>query len=439
MEKIYSSDNKAIIISISEDAFSAYCTINDHGVFQSEADLIQLIEDSGIVYGFENAQNYNQANNLSKEFGEPFLIALGNSYEEANVEFIPVFDTENCFNPLTFNNQFQLLNDFHFVEAGENLAQLFITSDGSSGKNVFGEEVSPESNNEVTLLRHIGENVYYSEEKSMIIAEQAGYPYLDDDQKIHIKSNFEINEDVGLNFDNFKLQGNLTIYGNVHEKITMNIIGNLIVNGDINDAKLEVSGKVIVNGDILNCRETGIVAKGDVSFNSAESARVVTSGKIEFKENAHFCRLIADQGIFGDEKSGSIIGGLVQSGENIEVAVIGNSGAIGTEVEVTISPYVKEKMLVLTKEMMKMRDKPELSAKFDKLSQEMEMLEEKLEEDINTALLSDNQIPRHITVMKKIFGGTYLRVLKKSVTISEEIERVSFSIVNGELYTDQFA
>jgi uncharacterized protein (DUF342 family) len=438
MEKIYTNENGSMEIRVSDDSFSAVLTINDHGVFQNEDDLLKLIEKSGISYGFENAQNYNIKNSSEKKFGEPFLIALGDTLDEPEVEFNPLFDTGNCFNPISFDNQFHLLQKFHFVERGTNLAQLFVTKTGSAGKNIYNIEISPEASNETILDKHLGDNVYYSEEKSMIIADKSGYPYLDEMEKIHIKSDFEINENVGLNFDNFKLHGNLTINGNVYEKIQMKINGDLTVNGDINDAELDISGKVNLNGDILNCRETGIIAQGDVTFNSAESARIVTAGKIYFKDNAHFCRLIADHGIYGDENTSSIVGGLVQSGENIEVAVIGNSGAIGTEVEVTISPYIKEKMLVSTKEMMKLRDKPDSQDRFNYLAQEMEQLESKLEDDINEALLSDEQIPRHITILKKIFGGTYLRVLKKSVTVSEEMERVSFSIVNGELFTDQF-
>ncbi|PID29026.1 MAG: hypothetical protein CSB55_02865 [Candidatus Cloacimonadota bacterium] len=438
MEKIYNNANGSAEIKISEDSFSAFLTINDDGVLQNENDLLSLIEESGITWGFENAALYNEENGIRKKTGEPFLIALGDKFDEPEAEFNPLFNPEESFNPSSFANRFHLLKDFDFAEKDSALAQLFITKSGITGRNVYGTEISPEFSDEEILKKHLGENVFYSEEKSMIMAAKAGYPYLDEEGKVNVKSDFEINENIGLNFDNFGLRGNLTVNGNVSEKIKMKIDGNLTVNGDINDADIEISGQVSINGDIMNCKETGIVAQGNVSFNSAESARVVTAGQIYFEDNAHFCRLIAEKGIYGSEKGSAIVGGLIQSGEHIEAAVIGNPGAIGTETEITISPFIKEKMLVLNKESVKLRDHPEHRERMAFLTAEMEKLAEKYEEAINKALLPDQQIPRHITVFKKIFGGTYLRILKKSITVSEELERVSFSIVNGEFFTDEF-
>jgi hypothetical protein len=53
-------------------------------------------------------------------------------------------------------------------------------------------------------------------------------------------------------------------------------------------------------------------------------------------------------------------------------------------------------------------------------------------------LKNKDNIPKHIVAFKRVFPGTYVRVIKKSMHLKEELQRVSFSIVNGELVADKY-
>jgi phosphate uptake regulator len=122
-----------------------------------------------------------------------------------------------------------------------------------------------------------------------------------------------------------------------------------------------------------------------------------------------------------------------------EVAVIGSAGAIGTEVEITISPYIKEKMLALSKKLSSLRDRPEENAALiKKLSETLQDYENQLEEQINRTLLGETGAPRHIVAFRKVFAGAYIRIPKKSLTVVDEMDKVSFSILDGELVTDSY-
>ena len=143
--------------------------------------------------------------------------------------------------------------------------------------------------------------------------------------------------------------------------------------------------------------------------------------------------------MYGNEDSSTIVGGMISSGEHVEVAIIGNTGSIGTEIEIAISPYTKERMLHITKQMTKMKeDRQTTKMEYLNLQEELSNFEMHLEDKINLIIKNMENLPKHIMAYKKIFPGAYIRILKKSKHVTEELNRVSFSIVNSELIAEQF-
>jgi uncharacterized protein (DUF342 family) len=433
------NDKQDIKLLIEQDGSSAYLQINTNHRIIDASEITSLIENAGINFGFDLAKERNQELTQIGEMNETLLIARGQRPVDAQIEFTLLFNKESAFHPAEFDNNFKALENYERVRAETPLADLFVTKKGNAGIDIFGNTVGSDEEPNFLIQKYLGENVYYSEDRSQIIAHSAGYPYIDEDGKVNVKSQFEIDHTLDLKTDNFKLYGDLVVRGNIEQKIKLEIQGNLTVHGDINDADIRVSGTVNIHGDVLNCPATGIVSQGNIIFDSAENARIVSAGKIEFRNNVHFCRIIAEKGVYSENETGSIVGGLIQSGEHIEVSIIGNSSQIGTEVEITISPYTKEKMLILTKKIMMLREKPvENASQIETLEDELQTLENKLEKQINKALLSEDELPKHIAVYKKIFSGSYVRILKKSQSIMEDMEKVSFTISQGELVYELF-
>jgi hypothetical protein len=336
-------------------------------------------------------------------------------------------------------NQFKTVKNLYYVQKGEPLAHLFVTKHGKAGVNIFGEEVHPDSLESQFVEQYLGENVSYSLERGQVIADKSGYPYMDELSRIHIKHEFKIDKNLDLSTGDIEFSGSLVVQGDIIDKIKLKLTGDLTVYGDINDAEIEVKGNIVVEGDILDCKSPGIFSAGTVTFNSAENSKIVAGEKIHFKKSIQFCKIVAENGVYGKEDSSTIVGGICNSGEHIETAVIGNTGSIGTEIEITISPYTKECMLNLTKQMLRlkelsMEDTPEYHALHDELGN----LEIKLENEINNMLKNQDNLPKHILAFKKVFPGTYIRILKKSMLLSEEKNRVSFSIINGELTNETY-
>lgn len=428
----YSNNENNIVLTVSEDNLEAYLEIRSCPDFLNEKDIVDLIDRSGIKFGIEAAKEYLQNKDYLKKFDEPFLIAKGEKFKEASVEFDVLFPLENNYSP---EHPITGLQNLVKVCANEPLAHLFITRDEVPGKDIFGNLMNSGLSPDDVINNYLGENVYYSEERSQIFSETIGYPYLEEN-KIHVKSDFELEGNVDINYQNFTLYGNLKVNGNITDKIQINVKGNLEVNGELNDVDLIVGGNAKINGDIIN---SSVSAQGNLTIDTAEDSTIISAQKIILKNHCHFCKIIAEKGLAGDNSTSTIVGGITLSGDNIELAVAGNSSYLNTEIEISISPYLKENMLKLNKELIRLTDSSNPDKERIKtLEDELHILESKFEEKLNQALFSEEDVPKHITVYKKIFGGTYLRILKKAVTVTEDQERVSFSVVNGDLITDSF-
>ena len=439
MSNTFKSENGVYTIDISDDKFSAFLTISESDDFLSEKELVEILEQSEINFGFEEAKELVFSKDIKRVFDQPFPIAVGIKPKEPEIEFSPLFETEKSYKP-SIGNQFHLLKNFPKINKGEPLAHLFITKQSKAGIDVFGKEVNPETYENQLIEYYLGDNVIYSNERGQIIADKTGYPFMDELSRVHIKSEFTLDKNLDLTFEDMDFFGSLVINGDVIDKVKLKLVGDLTINGNIKDAEIEVDGNILVDGDIINCKNPGVVATGNIDFISAENSKIVSGNKINFKKNIHFCRVVAENGLYGNENNGSIVGGMYQSGEHIETAIIGNTGGIATEVEISISPYKKDRMANIKKMMDKLKElELENSKDYISLSEEINNLEMSLEEDINNMLKNQENLPKHIIAYKKVFSGAYIRILKKSLHVTEELNKVNFSIIDGELTIEAYS
>jgi len=438
MADSFTSEQGNFIIEVADDQFSAFLTIKTAEDFLSEGELLDLIAKTGITYGYDQAAQMIAEKGIHKVPDQPFPLAIGDIPKAPEIEFSPLINTENCFKPQS-DDPLTSLKNMKRIQKGEPLAHLFVTKPSVVGKNIFGFEVTHEMYENQVINDYLGENVIYSAERGQILAAVSGYPYMDELPRMHVRSEFVLDKDIDSSFTETDFFGSIVVNGNICDKVRLHISGDLVVNGNINDAEVIVEGSLTVNGDIKECVNPGIVASGKVTFNSAENSKIVSGDTVTFKKSAYYCRILAENGIFGDPDSSSIVGGVYQSGEHIEVAIIGNTGSLSTEVEIAISPYTKEKLHLISKQMLKLKEQ-NLTGKIEylDLQDEQGKYEAILEDKINQMIKNIENLPKHINVYRKIFPGSYIRILKKSKHITEEMNRVSFSIVNNELSADVF-
>lgn len=402
-KKIIPNESGSLVLEVSEDGFSAYLTIKDSGQMIDENEITSLLNMAGIRTGVDEAVLYNRQQKIKKELNKPFLIAF-KTKPESQLEISYLFDENNCFDPYEFKSITELDN-LERVQKNSPVASLLISGMVKTTTDIFGNEITPKVAEEKVVDDYLGKNVFYSEEKKQILAKKSGYPYIDEQNRINIKSQFKIEEDI--------------------EEASLDFFGDLIIKGNIINSNLKVDGDLRVNGNILNSENDGILVDGDIQFRSAENSRIICSGGITFRKEIKFCHIIAENGISGKGDS-KIVGGLTQSGSNIDIATFGDDMDIPTEVEITVSPFCKERIFSLYQQLNEIEENsPDNSELIEQLTKEIKNFENKYEEKFDKYIIRKDK-EFHITAVKTVFSEVSLRILNKTRKISKELNGYSF-------------
>ena len=400
--KVYTNSDKTLYLTISKDNLSAYLTIEDNGNMIDEKEISSLISSVGIKNGLEEALDYNIKHGILKEIGNPFLIALA-SARKAKAGIMHKFAPESCIN-IDEHYEMDALSQFEKVEKDQPLADISISGAQESGIDIFGNKVSSEPESQVNVEDILGKNVYYSAETNQILSSEAGYPYFDYENKICVKSTF-ISQDIH--------DTNKTIYGNT------------TIDGVISNSNLEVFGDLWVKGNIRDCNNGGIIVHGNIIFDYAENSKIIVSGKIMINKNARNSLIYAN-GIIEAEENSSISGGVIQSGEGLDVFSIGSPLGILTEVEIAIAPFLKEQIRITVNKLTQARNDSEVDETL--ISSLVEKLQELKLEFVKEIEKSHNIDSLKIIIKEKIYPNSNIRILKDVLEISEEKTNIIISV-----------
>jgi len=368
------SEQENMKLQISADKNEAWMTIFEEREIVDENDLIDFLNTSGIRFGFENAKKENKAKNVIKKRNVPFLIAKG-SVITPKPKFDLFFDPENA----------------KLVTKNSVLAKIHkSTEQPIVGKNIFGEEVK-QSDYQFNPEKYCGNNCLINEDNE-IIAKTAGIPILGEDKTISIQSEM--------------------ILDSVIDK-QLTVETDLIVNGEVNGAKLMVNGNLTIYGNVVNCMD-GIYVNGDVKFLNGDHSKIIASGKISF-EKCRFCSLLAEKEIIGINDS-SIIGGFTISGDKVQVRVLGNDYKENTDVEIAIAPYLKEQIRLLSDQLNSISSESNREEMKLLYNEKIRMEKKYLQKLIGSLEKKDNH---SIKIEETIYPGVFLRIMDSSLEIKK--------------------
>ncbi|MDP8202902.1 MAG: FapA family protein [Candidatus Tenebribacter mawsonii] len=405
--KVYTNTDKSLYLKISKDNFSAYLTIEDKGNMIDEKEISNLLSSVGVKNGLEEAIDYNIKREIIKEVGEPFLIALA-SVKKAEASIKYNFDIETC---MKADQQYEMdeLSQFEKVEKDQAIAEISSKEAQSFGADIFGNEVAMNGDSQINVEDIMGNNVHYSAETNQVLATEAGYPYLNHENKICVKSTF-ISQDI---HDTSK-----TIYGNT------------TIDGVVSNSNLEIFGNLWVKGNVRGCNKGGIIVHGDVILDYSEDSNIYASGKISINKNARNSLIYAN-GIIEAEENSSISGGVIQSGERINVFTVGSPLNILTEVEIAIAPFLKEQIRITNKKLTQARNKVEIDeVLITSLVEKLKSLHSQFSSELER---SHNTDPSKIIIKGEVFPNSNIRILKDILEISKEKHNIEISVIESGL------
>jgi uncharacterized protein (DUF342 family) len=412
--KSFYNVSKDVLLTLSDDNFSAYLTIESPDGIVDENTIKDLLMQAGITNGFEEASRQNRLQNNVKEIGVPFLIARGsNPNADCSVDYI--FDRENSFIPDESYDVFEM-NKYDKILKGQPLAKVLVESQDSIGKDLFGNEVTTSGSNLLNPEELFGENIVFDENTNLLIAQKSGYPYVDFQDKLQIKTDFYINE-------------------NVYEA-EFELYGDLVINGDVSASKIIIDGNLIVYGNIENCMKPGIFVSGNFAVDDAVNSRLICDGEFNFHNNIKNCILCASRNIVGDEES-ILFGGLTQSAASIKLDTVGNQDKYLSEIEIGFAPYLKERLKYLTDILDNIQFIPEgRDAEIDQLKTQIANLEKQYL-GIVDEFFEPSVIDHKITIAKGVYPETRFRIFDNTHVILDEKSTTTFALVDRNIVINE--
>jgi cytoskeletal protein CcmA (bactofilin family) len=426
MENIVFSPSGNVSLRINDDKMSAWMYLHKNGKIIDEREILNLIEESGIRYGFEDALEWMADNGYNKDFEKPFPVAICKT--AVNKEQIRLlFNPEKSYNPEKEWNFKDIVN-WTCVEPGRALADIPLTDllNMDSSINIFGEPASAVADL-LTLNSYLGNNVSLDSEGKKIISVTRGYPYVDSENRVCIAENVHYKGDIKFINIPMTLGAALTVEGSIN-KTKLSMTRDLHVKGNIISSEIYTEGNLTVDGDILECQASGIVVTQDIKVKSISDSLVLCMGNIIFGENITGSRIIAEKQLIGNPETSRITASQVMSYTMIDVANIGSEEGSETEVEITVSPFLKERLSQMTKVLDKLSVSPNLNAdSIDKFGKKLKMVEEDFSRELNKFLNNKPPQPRFVKVRNQLFKKTYVRVFKNSHFIKQNQSNVEFN------------
>lgn len=405
---------------------SAWMYIHKTGNIIDELEILSLIQDAGIRNGFDEALEWMAENGYNKDFEKPFPVAICKA--SINKEQIKLhFDSEKAYNPDKEWN-FKDISSWSCVEPGKTLADIPLSDfmDTSNSLNIYGEPASDVANM-LTLNSYIGTNVSLDIDGKRIISEIRGYPYLDTEGRICVADRITYVGDIKFISVPVTLGASLIVEGSIN-KTHLSMTRDLTIKGNIINSEINTEGNLVVEGDILECQGTGIVVTQDIRVKGISDSLVLCMGNIYFENVISGSRIIAEKQIAGDPDKSQIFASQVMAYKNVDVADIGSPEGADTEIEITVSPFLKERLMQMTKVMDKLKLSPVLNKdKIDTFSKKLKIVEEDLSREMTRFLNTKVEQPRFVKARNQLYKKSYIRVFKNSYAIKQNQANAEFT------------
>jgi uncharacterized protein len=247
-------EDRGIGIDISKDSMFAFITIEyerkpnlDVNLYNT-SEIIQVLNKMGIVYGI----NYDNLSKCSIYFDVvDMVIAEGivpendkedyikNNFNEAKEEALKADESGRI--------DYRHVGAVATVNKGEIIACKIIGEIGHDGIDVFGKEIVRRKKKKLTIKA--GEGCILKDD-NIVEALISGEPSVKGNT-YYVYGLHSVNKDVSLATGNIQFIGNVKIYGNVLEGMTVDAGNSLEIEGFVENAKIIALGDISIKGNII--------------------------------------------------------------------------------------------------------------------------------------------------------------------------------------------
>ena len=335
--------NGSAELTISSDNLQANLVIHppvENGEPPSEDSINALIKEKNICFGLNEKLLSKIIKGIKNgEFPDkPSTIAVGVSPadgEDGKVEYL--FRTNTSLKP-QINElgsvDFKHVSIIHSVKKGGKVARLKAPTKGKPGMDVFGKEVPCKEGTPANLPAGVNTRID-PEDPSVLISEKEGNVRLNG-QVVEVFEGFIIKGDVDFSTGNIKYDKSVVVKGDVKSGFSINCMGDLEVDGTIEDAECIVGGSVFGKYGFTGQGKGIIKCKGNVNLNFMNNQTIHCFGDVNIAREALNCTIYSRGVISVFGKSVSIAGGRLVAYNGINCNVIGNENGVHTTLEVGV-------------------------------------------------------------------------------------------------------
>ena len=341
------AETPAIEISISRDCLEASVYIAESLGNKRDLSLDEVLAkltDAGVVFGIDQAA-VQEAVDMP---GNKVICARALEPVHGIDAYIKyVIDLENHGRPMELENgrvDLKSLNIFTIVSQNELIAEKIPATPGTAGCNVLGQDIPPKPGRDIPLP--LGNNVWASD--NLIMAAIAGQ-VLVSKNKISISPVLQIKGDIDFSTGNINFVGSVIVKGSVQPGFSVIAQENIEVSGTVSGGTLE--GKnILIHLGIQGMNRGHIKATENVTAKFIENASVTAGRNVHVQGSILHSRIIAGKKVIVEGRKGLIAGGHIIAGEEIRAHVIGTPTSVSMELEVGISPELREEYQKLSQE-----------------------------------------------------------------------------------------
>ncbi len=462
-----STDNTAekpidaqLTTKVSNDGLEAYVILTppDGGKSLEYQEILQLINDEGIVYGIDEQVIKELAR--SPVYNKDILIAQGKkpiNGKDGTITYHfklqkgrkPMIDEQGRVN-------YRKLDLVENIKKGQVLATITLPTEGTSGINVKGEEIPCKKGLRINLPK--GKNVEVSKDGLSLLASVNGQVDIIN-RLICVNPVYEVRGNVDNSTGDIDFIGNVVVRGSVLTGFSIRCDGSIEVYGVVEGAKLYARGDIILRQGVQGMGKGSIISEGCITAKYIEHSFVQCKDDLNAEAIMH-SRIRAGGSIIVSGRKGLIVGGNLRAGKGVIAKTIGSPMWTSTEIDVGVEPEVRErhsqiineiqrvseelrkakqaisllnklrikneldvkKRILLTKSI---RTKDELSKKLASLKAESFIIEEQL----------DNTLNSKVSVSNTLYGGVKITIGPSTLHIKEKLRFVTLKRAHGEIKT----
>ncbi len=302
--------------------------------------IISEIQKVGIKYGI-NEENIDWIV-ASRIYNEPIKIAEGKMpIDGDDAKIIHLFEINE---KLEFKqdesgrvNYKEISNSILNANRGDIISKKIPPTAGIEGINIFGEIVPPKHGKDKFFFK--GKNVEEANDGHELMSTIDGRVSVVN-QMINVFPILQVDGDIDLSIGNVDFVGTVFIKGKITEGFTVKAGGDLIVDGVIENANVEVSGNLLVKNGIVGKEDGEAIIKvnGEIKTKFIQNITVEAGGKVEVSEHILNSTVSSRENVYVAGGKGRIIGGKIVATKEIVAYEVGNKFENITILEVGITP-----------------------------------------------------------------------------------------------------